>query len=38
MAYVGKTPMSAPEMPSPNEVEDTPDDMTEDMTEDEQDS
>jgi len=25
-------------MPSPNEVEDTPDDMTEDMTEDEQDS
>jgi HK97 family phage portal protein len=36
--YVGKPSMSAPEMPSPNEVEDTPDDLTEDITEDEQDS
>ena len=36
MAYVGKS--AAPEMPSPNEVEDTPEDIAEDMTEDEQDS
>jgi hypothetical protein len=33
MEYVGKQSMSAPEMPSPNEVEDSPDDMVEDVTE-----
>jgi hypothetical protein len=36
--YVGTTAPVAPEMPSPNEVEDTTGDMTEDMTEDGQDS